>query len=745
VFPIAQLPDNSAYMATAQTDNAGVGDFPSHLVHAPVRPGYGRLKATTIGVVMLAMCLVLAGAAPVRALHPAAVALAGLDAIGSPPAGTSWAPAPVTARGLRISATAGKGEFALHTAGGDRTFLPGVNLGSTTPGHLPGEMSITAAQYRSWIAAMGRLGIRVVRIYTIHPPAFYQELARHNRADPDRPIYLMQGVYFPDESYVRKRNLYDDAVTTAFQGELRDASAAVSGELTRTPRPGRASGTWDTDVTPWLAGWIIGVELDPYAAAASDERNAARPRATGRYFRTTPSATPTERWLANRMDELATAEARRGRGAPIAFVNWPTTDPLRHPQEPLEQEDLLQLDANHVRPTGAWPAGTFAAYHAYPYYPDFQRHEPALLAYRYAGRSDPYAGYLAALKKHHGDIPTLVTEFGVPSSIGSAHNGPLGRSQGDHSEREAMRIDAELLRLIRDQGLSGGFLFGWADEWFKFTWNTVAHQDAERRQLWHDPFTNEQGFGLVAMDAAGSPDAADQYLVDAEKAWPARRAVARVDESYVRLDITVGSPRPSALTLGFDVLPALTGPPAPGTGNRTADAACTLDLVTHTGQAYLRDELDPLPLDRAVPAARRGAAPDGWRRFELVVNRGLTLPGTGARLPAEIQEAGRLRYGTWAADSRNLWQTDDGHLSVRVPWALLGFADPSTHRVGIPLPGTLTTQVSPGIGVTVSAAGTDQPTGTVTWVNWNRPYYTERLKDGAGRFRDAALDVARSS
>jgi hypothetical protein len=53
-------------------------------------------------------------------------------------------------------------------------------------------------------------------------------------------------------------------------------------------------------------------------------------------------------------------------------------------------------------------------------------------------------------------------------------------------------------------------------------------------------------------------------------------------------------------------------------------------------------------------------------------------------------------------------------------------------------------RVSPGVGVTVSASGTDQPAGTVTWVNWNRPYYTERLKDGAGRFRDAVLDVARS-
>jgi hypothetical protein len=40
--------------------------------------------------------------------------------------------------------------------------------------------------------------------------------------------------------------------------------------------------------------------------------------------------------------------------------------------------------------------------------------------------------------------------------------------------------------------------------------------------------------------------------------------------------------------------------------------------------------------------------------------------------------------------------------------------------------------------------GTDQRTGTATWVSWNRPYYTERLKQGAGQFRDAALDTATS-
>ncbi len=732
-----------------------MGDFPKHLVQASVRRRFGRGRAAAILVATVAMCLPLTGATTAPAVRSPAFAIRGMDRIPSPPTGPSWAPAARRAAGLNLVATAAGDRFALHTASGDVTFLPGVNLGSTTPGHQPGELSVTAEQYRTWFAGMDWLGIRVVRIYTIHPPAFYRELARWNRANPDRPLYLMQGVYLPDESYVTKQDLYDGAVTSAFRAEIRDAAAAVSAGLTRPPTPGRAHGTWDTDVTPWLAGWIVGVELDPVATDASDRRNAAAERTTGRYFRSTPGATPTERWLAARMDELAGHQAARGLSRPIAFVNWPTTDPLRHPEEPLATEDLAQLDANHVRPTAAWPAGTFASYHAYPYYPDFQRHEPRLRQHRHAGRADPYAGYLAALREHHRDMPTLVTEFGVPSSIGSAHHGPLGRNQGGHSEQEAMRIDAELLRLIRDEGLAGGFLFGWADEWFKFTWNTIGHSDGERRQLWHDPYTNEQHFGLLAMDAAGNPEATEKRLFDAEGGWPVRRATARVDESYVHLRIGLGDAPPPALTLAFDVLPGLDGPPPPGSGDRAADAALTLDLGHRSGQAYLRDQLDPMPLDYRLPAAARGPAPAGWKPFELIVNRDLTVPSTGQRLPAEVLNAGTLRHGTWDpddedADSRALWRLDGGDLTVRVPWALLGLADPSAHRVTVPVPAgsgvaRFATRVTPGLRLTASATGTDQSVGDVTWVDWNRPYHTERLKQGAVLFRDAALDVTRPS
>jgi hypothetical protein len=667
-----------------------VGDFPSHLVRAPARPRFGRAKALTIWLVTVAACLTLtsANAAPISISTGSAIT--GLKPIGSPPAGPSWAPAPVTASGLSSLATAADGRYALHTAGGTVTFLPGVDLGSTTPGHLPGELAITAEQYESWFAAMAWLGIRVVRIVTIHPPAFYRQLAAHNQADPKRPLYLMQGVYPPDETV----DPADPAATSAFRQESRDAAGAVAGDLARDPRAGRADGTWTADVTPWLLGWIIGTDLDPDAVAASDRRHPDVPMVSGRYFTNSVPASPTERRLAAQMNELATLEAARGLSQPIAFRTGASSGPLR-------------LDANHVRATAAWPGGTFAAV--------------------------PYSDDLAAARRHYGDRPAVVIEFGVPSSLGSAPSAPGGRAPGGHTEEQAMAIDARLLREIHAQGLAGAFLAEWTDQWYRSAWNTVDHQDPDRRQLWHDPLTSTQHYGLIATEAAGPPDAATVFLLDDENARPARRVIARIDESFVRLRIVLGGSRPRAVTLSFDVLPALTGEPPPGSRDRWADMAFTLDLVALTGQAYVREQLDPVQLDDArVPASARGPAPPGWQRAELLVSR---------ETPTELQNVGDLRYG-------ELWSMTGDELTVQVPWALLGYADPSSHEVAVPLPGRsavapLTTQISPGVGVTVSASGTDQQAGEVTWVNWNRVAFTERLKRGASAFRDAALDVTR--
>ena len=659
-------------------------------------------------------------------------------------AAASWAPAPVERDGLTTLATTDGTGLRLHTAGGVRDFVAGVDLGATTPGHLPGELAVTAEDYRRWFDRMDQLGIRAVRIYTIHPPAFYRELAAHNRTHPDTPLYLVQGVYLPDESYVSGGGtLYDRSVDEGFAAEVADATLAVRGALQREETPGRAHGTWDADVTPWLMAWIIGVEWDPEATLRTDAEHADAPAVDGPYFRSTPQASATERWLAKHLNALAVVEARNGRSAPIAFVNWPTTDPLTHPAEPQPAEDQVGVDANHVLATLAWPGGTFASYHAYPYYPDFLRFEPGLQTTLVDGRPDPYAGYLAALKRHHTGMPVMITELGVPSSIGSAHDGPLDRDQGAHREQDAMAINARMLQIVREQGLAGAFLFAWTDEWFKLTWNTVEHQvPAERRPLWHDPLTNEQFFGLLATDP--NPLDGAHHVAVPDAASDIAQVELDADASFVRIRIRYRQGRTDRpLSIAVDTVPGGAPTEDSAGGVDPADYRIELNPAAGSAQALVRAGLDPARLDTWEPLPEAGRP---WHTQRLITNR--SYPGMDEST-LETQEVGRLVRGTWQADSADpnslaTWQTTGDGVLLRIPWPMLGLADPSS-RTALSEGGSPTTHVVDGIGLRFTVAGADPAELRYTWPTWGPDGLgsTERLKAGADVIAETFTELNR--
>ena len=652
----------------------------------------------------------------------------------------------------------------LSTAGGERSFIPGVNIGATVPGASPGEMHIGAGEFRRWFQQIGELQLRAVRVYTIMPPSFYEELVAYDQAHADAPLYLIQGVWIPEEAFLAGHDLFDAEVRGGFRRELDGAVAAVHGDLSRTRRRGSAWGAWTADASRWLLAYSIGVEWDPIATAASDVKNRGRKPYRGRYFVAAGEASPTESWLAEMLDTVAAAAAARGVSLPLTFTNWPTTDPLRHLDEPLGQEDLVGIDADHIAATAAWPGGYFASYHAYPYYPDFQRHERALTT---AGDGDPYAGYLAALRKHHAGMPVMITEFGVPSSIGLAHQGPLGRDQGGHSEQEAMRIDADLLRTIHDQGCAGGFVFEWTDEWFKFTWNTIDYElPSDRRQLWLNPWTNEEHFGLVATDP-GKTDVVTvggdggEWLTNGsqvilESRGPLREVRAVKDEGYLYLHLVLRDPdfwKTHAVTIGFDVLPGASGG-LPDLGGRypAADYAVVLGPGTN-GRALVRASNDQYVIlygkvrryfgyDAAALAEGSGV----WDPQRLITNRPLTIPSTGEKLPVESDAVGELRYGTSdpddpAFDSRTIWAAGDV-LELRLPWEMIGFSDPSSlQALRVGLDGTLTTVPVDRVGIAVATGSSLSVTRGYSWDPWQRATWHERLKAGLGAFAEAVHDV----
>ncbi len=164
---------------------------------------------------------------------------------------------------------------------------------------------------------MRSLGIRAVRIYTIHPPAFYRELVRYNDAHSEAPLYLVQGVYLPDETYPeRPRGLYDPAVSSAFDDELSDAASALHRTLTRSPERGRASGRWRADVSPWLVAWSAWNGI-PSACSAN------RGRASG----SRPATGPSRRRSAtsqNGAERLTSRQGRRAIATPTMTAPAPT-------------------------------------------------------------------------------------------------------------------------------------------------------------------------------------------------------------------------------------------------------------------------------------------------------------------------------------------------------------------------------------------------------------------------------------
>ena len=661
-------------------------------------------------------------------------------------------------------------QFALATPAGTHDFLNGINLGATVPGHQPGELAPTADDIGRWLEEISAFGFDVIRLYTIQQPHFYDELLAFNEANPDSPLYVMHGVWIPEADFFASQDLFADAVRIGMSEEIADAVAAVHGDAELPERRGHASGVFTSDVSDWLAGWIIGVEMDPLVTHSSNQTNRGRPPHDGLFFSSAQDANPTEVWFAEMLDVLAQEMHERHRHVPVAFTNWPTTDPLRHADEPVESEDFVQLDANSVRPTDRWQGGYFASYHAYPYYPDFQRYEAGIVDYVAAnGEIDSYAGYLNKLRLHHDDMPVLISEFGVPSGSAHAHTGPQGRNQGDNSEQEQSAVNADLLRVIHDEGLAGAMLFEWTDEWFKFTWNTFELElPAERRGMWTSPWTNEAHFGLVAVEPGLAPPVVidgdpsewlrneSQYISEAPAGIYSIQAVK--DEAYLYLNLTLQEPlgEQDTLVIGLDVL-AENGGGLPQTAGAApnADYAVVLEGPT-TGTAMVASYNNPT----RILAGARGWIDDWdpgeltpgqslWHTQQLITNRPLTVPSTGEQRPIELIEPGRLLAGTSNPadpnfDARTTFAVDGTTVELRLPYTMIGLADPSSLQAyRIAEDGSVSTTPVERIGIDVVLNNVVVPTNGYAWDPWQSVTWHERLKVGAELYAEALAATKR--
>ncbi|QQE76414.1 hypothetical protein KDJ56_11335 [Brevibacillus composti] len=664
-------------------------------------------------------------------------------------------------------------------------FVKGINLGASLPGRYPGELPIAKEDYLRWFGMMHELGTRAVRIYTIHQPVFYEALVEFNRKHANDPLYLIQGIWSPEEALIEKKDAFLPEIRTEFRNEIEYAVGAVYGDITIPERSGKASGTYSANAGPYLLAWHIGTEWDPEMVKITNEKRAEEPRYQGDHFQASAEASAFESWLAEMLDLAAEQEAMRGWQHPVTFTNWVTTDPLEHPGEPMLHEDMVSVDPTHIEPI-RWEAGYFAAYHVYPYYPDLFRYDVSLQNVRnQKGEVDTYKAYLRKLREHHSEMPVMVTEFGVPSSVGAAHRGLLGRDQGGHDEREQGQINADLLREIYEEGYAGAILFTWQDEWFKRTWNTMRFElPEENRAYWKNELTNESFFGLLAMDAGlenilsidGDVEDWDKLKDNVKKhmngTMPGIRGMWMThDEAYVYFLLRLEQPlRPERehVVIGIDTIPG---------GNREAQELPGLRLDEGL-EAMIRlgdsDESEVkiasnYDFHKRLYGKRYGMLPypDEEQRdnsglflpWKLAVSLEMSPPDTKTTHPLEEMTVGQLRRGTTVPgkqgySSQANWETRGEWLELRVPWMLLGFTDPSTSRV-MRYPsgeGSLTSTESEGIRVLAMLQ--EKAEGSIkgvragqiirlteldrySWPVWSLPRFSERKKESFSLYQKA--------
>jgi peptidoglycan/xylan/chitin deacetylase (PgdA/CDA1 family) len=659
----------------------------------------------------------------------------------------------------------------LKTETWQKFFVVGANLGVALPGRYPTEFAATRADYARWLEQMGAAGINLVRAYTILPPEFYEALAEYSFEHSDRPVFLLQGIW---AELPASNNLFEPDYSNGIRREIRDAVDVIAGHAVLPARPGSAAGAYSADVSPFTLGYVFGREWEPEAVEATDSANPAVNRYDG-VLVSVPRGSPTEVWLAGMLDFLAQYEAvTYGTQHPVAFVNWLPLDPMFHPSEYADRwrtresdNDIVSVNPLAIQTTPALRAGYFAAYHVYPYYPDFVFLDSAYRDFRNSrGEPDNYAGYLSDLKRNHAGLPLLVAEFGVPSSRGNAHHNWLGTDHGGHNEAEQARLDLAMLSAIHDQGCAGGVVFAWLDEWFKHNWLVDEFAiPPDRIRRWHNVQNPEQCFGLVKFGR-------ELVAVDGETGDWTTRPLARgngdiralwvaADEEYlyVRLDLA-RTPDWSRQRIGLAIDtydPHVGNRRLGGLGIDCANGAEFLVMLEDTADAQVLVDsfystfLDPRQPDR--PRLRMVSGSDGVFVSQRLVTNYPRTTTSGESVPVYVTEYGRLRYGRSADNTLVDWYAKGGVIEMRLPWALLNVSDPSSFQVlqYDTLARGLRSVTTPGFAFSAFVAddvkrgpdglvdalpaargGTLRFSGRWRWPGWEEPRFTERLKQSYG-------------
>ena len=613
-------------------------------------------------------------------------------------------------------------KILLNKGEGYREFeIKGVNMGSGLPGEWSTNFSVDKETYLRWFAQIKEMGANTIRVYTVQNDIFYNAFYEYNYNNPD-PLYLLHGVWLNDYILNSHRDAYNSEFFDTLLGDCKIVVDVLHGRrkinLGRMASAGH--GTYNKDVSPWVLGYILGVEWEDVTVVFTDQKyknNEKYNAYHGKYMYTTEEATPFEAMLAQLGDKVIEYETEKYKTQKlVAFSNWPTTDPFDYPEEVTNYlMKCAKIDVEHIKTTEQVLSGQFASYHVYPYYPDYLSRITDWAAFagninieefRQDDSINTYKAYLAMLTNHH-NLPVVISEFGVSTGRGIAQMDiNTGRNQGHMSEHEQGYALVECYNDIVDAGCAGSCVFTWQDEWFKRTWNTMHAVNLMRTPYWSDYQTNEQYFGLLSFDPGEGESVC--YVDGDISEWEKSDVVFerdglslsfKYDERFIYLlaEKKGFDFEHDVLYLPIDVTPKTGSTYCENNGllfDRPVDFLITINgkansciqvqeryealRSTYSEEVYKFDTY----IGKNVPDKDSPTFVD----INMILKTEVFANEDELEIRSEVFETGKLAYGnanpnSSAYNSLADFIVNGDYVEMKLPWQLLNFADPSRMTI----------------------------------------------------------------
>lgn len=215
--------------------------------------------------------------------------------------------------------------------------IKGVNMGSGEPGQWSTDFAIDKDTYIRWFGYIKEMGANTIRIYTVQQDIFYEALYEYNKDNKD-PLYVIHGVWVNDYIQNSHRDAYNKDFYNRFLKDCKTMIDVVHGQkkLSLSSMASAGHGSYRRDISQWVIGYILGVEWEDVTVAYTDDTYAGNKKYTqykGRYMYTDEDATAFEAMLCRAGDKAIAYESSKYKTQkPVAFSNWPTTDPFEYPE-----------------------------------------------------------------------------------------------------------------------------------------------------------------------------------------------------------------------------------------------------------------------------------------------------------------------------------------------------------------------------------------------------------------------------